>query len=84
MRKADDIRRSPAYHVGFFDAQTGCPIFPDADDAYRAGWEAFYRCKQLLEDAGFKRVGDQFTKTTIIDREASGAPETIQGGEIRP
>lgn len=38
----------PAYHEGFYDAQTGEPLFPDAGDQYTHGWHAFYAVKALI------------------------------------
>jgi hypothetical protein len=60
-------RHDPGYHAGFFDAQHGEPLFPDAHPAYKAGWEAYWTCEEILSRAGFtKDEGNRWSKTTIV------------------
>lgn len=48
------IQAHPHYAEGFWDATQGEPLFPDASPEYRAGWEALWKCKEILA-AGFDR-----------------------------
>ena len=64
-------RDHPAYHEGFFDAQCGDPIFDDATEPYRAGWEAYWTCREILERSGFAESPDgTFSKTATVSRSA--------------
>ena len=48
------IEQHPAYHQGFYDAQSGEPIFDDCPSPeYRAGWNAFWNCKATLASNSF-------------------------------
>jgi hypothetical protein len=50
VRNQMSTQQHPAYHQGFYDAQSGEPIFDDCPSPeYRAGWAAFWRCKAILE-----------------------------------
>jgi hypothetical protein len=65
------FRDHPEYGEGFYDAQCGEPIFNDASDPYRAGWEAFYAVKEILERNGFSRTSnDSYRKTMTLNRAA--------------
>jgi hypothetical protein len=68
-----DVRLHPAYSDGFFDAQEGWPLPVDSAPEYRAGWEAYQRCRQIATDAGLSETGKgQFTaKLTISARGAA-------------
>lgn len=61
-----DLQADPAYHEGFFDAQSGEPLFDDASKAYEAGWRAFYASREILERAGFSRTASGYSKTTVL------------------
>lgn len=63
MSETTDWRSDPGYSEGFFDAQDGEPLFPDAVEPYRAGWEAYWRCRDILAGAGFKKDGDKMSIT---------------------
>lgn len=81
-RMTDEERQSyrdhPGYSEGFYDAQFGEPLFDDATLPYRAGWEAFYACKEIFERNGFSQKPDgSFGKTLTAGRRAlqSGGDE---------
>lgn len=44
------IEAHPGYMAGFYDAADLTPIFDDAPAPYRAGWEAYWRCRELFND----------------------------------
>lgn len=69
-------RSHPYYSEGFYDAQDGEPLFPDASREYQAGWEGFHVAREILERNGFARDGDGFSKTTTI----RGRSALTQGG----
>lgn len=47
------IQQHPAYHEGFFDALDGEPLFEnECAPEYKAGWLAYWKCKDLLADPG--------------------------------
>lgn len=46
-----DIRADPAYAEGFWDARDLESLFPDADPAYAAGWQAYWNCRAILTNA---------------------------------
>lgn len=61
------VQEDPAYSEGFLDAQSGEPLFDGAHEAYEAGWRAFYRCQELLSNAGFAKQSDgRWSKTTVV------------------
>lgn len=63
-----NIRQTPGYHEGFFDALDApkdAPIF-DATPGYRAGWEAAMRSREIFRNAGFEDKGREFTVSTTI------------------
>lgn len=65
------FRDHPEYSEGFFDALSGEPIFDDATDPYRAGWEAYWVCCEIFERNGFKQQPDRsFGKTFTAGRRA--------------
>lgn len=39
----------PDYHEGFYDAQTGEPLFDGASAEYEAGWRAYWEVRRLLD-----------------------------------
>lgn len=49
--RGETIQQHPHYHEGFYDAMDGEPIFDDCMPKYRAGWEAFWECKDILARA---------------------------------
>lgn len=62
-----EYRDDPAYAEGFYDAKVGEPLFDDAHPAYKAGWEAFHRAKDMLVAAGFAPKPDgSYSKTTVV------------------
>lgn len=72
MRLTDEQRQShrdnPAYGEGFYDAQDGEPLFNDATEPYRAGWEAYWVCREIFDRSGFTRTSDgSLAKTFTID-----------------
>lgn len=54
----DAVRRHPDYSEGFYDARDGEPLYPGAAPEYEAGWRAFYRAKEILNDAGMTQRAD--------------------------
>jgi hypothetical protein len=39
------IQQHPDYHLGFFDAADGEPLFDDHNETYKQGWIAFHLCR---------------------------------------
>lgn len=51
----------PDYLHGFFEALDGASARLDASPEYQEGWNAAHRSKRILEDAGFKKTGREFS-----------------------
>jgi hypothetical protein len=49
---AQTIEQTPGYHIGFFGAQYGDPLFDDASPEYAAGWRAYWECRAIAGKAG--------------------------------
>lgn len=45
-----DIRQHPHFHRGFYDAQSGEPLFSDADPIYERGWRAYHVARKILDE----------------------------------
>lgn len=45
---SEAIEAHPGYMAGFYDAADLTPIYDDAPAPYRAGWEAYWRCRELF------------------------------------
>jgi hypothetical protein len=44
------FQQHPDYHLGFYDAQFGEPLFDDCPSPkYRAGWHAFWEFRAILD-----------------------------------
>jgi hypothetical protein len=70
---ATDLRSDPDYSEGFYDAADFAPLFPDASAPYEAGWRAYWRCRDLLDAAGFEaRSSLNFSKTTVANHPDTG------------
>lgn len=62
-----DIRSDSAYADGFEDALDFTPLYEDASEAYRTGWQAAHTCKELLAHYDFTETGrGQFSKTMTL------------------
>jgi hypothetical protein len=80
MRLTDEqrqlYRNHPAYSEGFYDARDCEPIFDDAPEPYRAGWEAYWAYREIFERRGFTQTSDGwFTKTLTKGRAALAQSE---------
>lgn len=53
-----EYRDDPAYAEGFYDAQEGEPLFPDAAPAYAAGWRGFQNVKAILASGDLRPQAD--------------------------
>jgi hypothetical protein len=47
------IQEHPAYYEGFFDAMDLEPLFDDAVPEYAAGWRAYWKVREILNDEDF-------------------------------
>jgi DNA-binding transcriptional regulator YiaG len=43
------IQQHPHYHEGFYDAADFAPLYEDHTDEYKAGWRAYWACRNILE-----------------------------------
>lgn len=49
------LEQHPDYHQGFWDAQTGEPIWEDeCTEEYAAGWRAFWNIREALTKTELK------------------------------
>ena len=44
-----DIRRTPAYHLGFEEAKDLEPLYADATPEYEAGWKAYWAIRDEFD-----------------------------------
>lgn len=48
------LQQHPGYHLGFFDALDGEPLFRgECSPEYEAGWRAYWSVRELLNDENF-------------------------------
>jgi hypothetical protein len=49
----ETVQQTPGYHLGFYEAAQGYPLFDDATDDYEAGWRGLHEAKAILRaDSG--------------------------------
>jgi 5-methylcytosine-specific restriction protein A len=57
-KQPERIQAHPDYSDGFWGAKDGDPLFDDASPEYEAGWRAFHRVEQILEQNGARKESD--------------------------
>jgi len=69
----DPITEHPDYADGYWEAMEGEPLFADASEEYRAGWQAAWRARKMLTGGGMVEVAPgQFSVTAAL---TPGEPE---------
>ena len=66
----DPITAHPDYADGYWEAMEGEPLFADASEEYRAGWQAAWRAKTILTGGGMIEVAPgEFSMALSLTRE---------------